>query len=74
MGSVLERAEARQEIAEHILQELHLVNRWGQFGTCNVIGAVAYHLVVARDVVSRDNPVVAAPSCPPMTPQILPLP
>ena len=50
MSDVLARADARQKIAEHILQELDLIDRWGRFGTCNVVGAVAYGLVVAPDI------------------------
>jgi hypothetical protein len=50
MSDVIARAEARQKTAEHILRELDLVNRWNQFGTCNLVGAVAYRLVVAPDI------------------------
>jgi hypothetical protein len=50
MSEVLARADTRQRIAEQILDELDLVNRWTRFGTCNLVGAVAYHLVVAPDI------------------------
>ncbi len=50
MSKFIARAEARQRIAEHILQELDLIDRWSQFGTCNLVGAVAYRLVVAPDI------------------------
>ncbi len=50
MNDLLEQAVARQQIAEHILCELDLVSRWNQVGTCNLVGAVAYHLVVAPDI------------------------
>jgi hypothetical protein len=50
MSELLERAEARQHTAEHILRELDLVNRWNRFGRCNLVGSVAYGLVVAPDI------------------------
>ena len=50
MSEILSRAETRQQIAEHILQELDLVNRWSQFGQCNLVGAGTYRLVVAPDI------------------------
>ena len=50
MSEIISRAENRQQIAEHILCELDLVNQWNRFGMCNVVGAVAYHLVVAPDI------------------------
>jgi len=50
MRGFTSRADARQQIAEHILRELDLVNRWNRFGTCHLVGAVAYRLVVARDI------------------------
>jgi hypothetical protein len=50
MSKVIVRAEARQRIAEDILHELDLVNRWNRFGRCNLVGAVAYRLVVAPDI------------------------
>jgi len=50
MNNVITRAEARQQIAEHILQELDLINRWSRFGSCNLVGSVAYRLVVAPDI------------------------
>ena len=50
MHDVIARADTRQRIAEQILDELDLVNLWSRFGTCNLVGAVAYHLVVAPDI------------------------
>ena len=50
MSDVISRAETRQQTAEHILQELDLLDRWRQFGTPHLVGAVAYHLVVAPDI------------------------
>ncbi len=50
MSAILSRAETRKRIAECILGELDLMNRWNRFGTCNVVGAVAYNLVVAPDI------------------------
>ena len=50
MNDIVSRAETRQQIAEHILQELDLVNRWNQFGKCNLVGAVTYRLIVAPDI------------------------
>ena len=50
MNDAIIKADTRQQIAEDILHELDLVNRWSQFGTCNLVGAMAYHLVVAPDI------------------------
>lgn len=50
MNNVISRAESRQQIAEHILNELELENRWNRFGVCNIVGSVAYRLVVAPDI------------------------
>ena len=50
MSELLARAKARQQIAEKILEELDLVNQWSKYGTCHVVGATAYHLVVAPDI------------------------
>ena len=50
MNEIVSRAETRQQTAEHILRELDLVNRWSRFGTCHLVGAVAYGLVVAPDI------------------------
>lgn len=50
MNGAIARAETRQKIAEHILRDLDLINRWNQFGRCNLVGAVAYRLVVAPDI------------------------
>jgi hypothetical protein len=47
---ILIRAKVRQEIAERILDELDLVDRWSRYGRCNVVGAVAYGLVVKPDI------------------------
>lgn len=50
MDDVSGRAESRQRIAEHILQELELVERWNRVGDCRIVGSVAHHLVVAPDI------------------------
>ena len=50
MNRVMTRAVARQAIANRILTELDLVNRWSQFGDCKIVGSVVYHLVVAPDI------------------------
>lgn len=50
MSEFTSRAETRQQIAEHILHELDLVNQWNRFGTCHLVGAVAYRLAVAPDI------------------------
>lgn len=50
MSDLISRAEARHQIAEHILSELDLVNRWNRFGVCHLVGSVAYRLVVAPDI------------------------
>jgi hypothetical protein len=50
MSNLISRAEEKQRIAENILRELDLVNRWNRFGTCNLVGAFAYGLIVAPDI------------------------
>lgn len=50
MHDIISRAEARKKIAEHILLELDLINRWSRYGTCILVGAVAYGLVVTADI------------------------
>jgi hypothetical protein len=50
MDDVLARAAARQAIADNILHELNLVERWNRYGDCQIVGSVAYQLVVAPDI------------------------
>jgi hypothetical protein len=48
--NALTRADNRLHIAQHILAQLHLVERWRAFGDPVLVGAVAYGLVVAPDI------------------------
>jgi hypothetical protein len=50
MDRLISRARTRQRIAEHILRELALVERWNRVGDCRIVGSVAHHLVVAPDI------------------------
>ena len=50
MDELISRARTRQRIAEHILQELELLERWNRVGDCRIVGSVAHHLVVAPDI------------------------
>jgi len=50
MDTALSRAADRLRIAQHILADLQLVERWRAFGMPIVVGAVAYGLVVAPDI------------------------
>jgi hypothetical protein len=44
------RASTRLRTAKEILSHLRLLERWSVFGTPQVVGAVAYDLVVAPDI------------------------
>lgn len=48
--AIIVRAADRLRIAQHILNELHLLERWRAFGNPVLVGAVAYDLVVAPDI------------------------
>jgi hypothetical protein len=50
MDTALTRAINRLHVAQHILAQLHLVERWSAFGDPVLVGAVAYGLVVAPDI------------------------
>ncbi len=50
MDTTLSRATKRLQIAQEILCDLHLLERWSAFGTPVLVGAVAYGLVVAPDI------------------------
>jgi hypothetical protein len=50
MNPPLERALHRLQIAEHILAELQLMERWRAFGEPVLVGAIAYGLIVAPDI------------------------
>jgi len=50
MDTVLSRAADRLRIAQYILADLQLIERWRTFGKPIVVGAVAYGLVVAPDI------------------------
>ena len=50
MDTVLTRAANRLSVAQHILNELQLLERWHTFGNPVLVGAVAFGLVVAPDI------------------------
>jgi hypothetical protein len=50
MNTPLTRATNRLRVAQHILTELELMQRWSAFGSPVLVGAVAYGLVVAPDI------------------------
>jgi hypothetical protein len=50
MDTTLKRAINRLSIAHHILDQLQLIEKWRTFGSPNLVGAVAYGLVVAPDI------------------------
>ncbi|MEN6435666.1 MAG: hypothetical protein ABFD58_07620 [Anaerolineaceae bacterium] len=50
MDTALSRTAKKLQIAQEILCDLHLLERWGAFGTPVLVGAVAYGLVVAPDI------------------------
>jgi len=50
IDTALSRAAGRLRIAQHILADLQLIERWRTFGKPIVVGAVAYGLVVAPDI------------------------
>jgi len=50
MDDVLARAATRQKAALAILADLQLMERWAEFGTPILVGAVAYELVVTPDI------------------------
>ena len=50
MDTALSRATEKLRIAQYILADLQLIERWHVFGKPIVVGAVAYGLVVAPDI------------------------
>lgn len=50
MDTVFSRAADRLRIAQYILADLQLLEKWRTFGKPIVVGAVAYGLVVAPDI------------------------
>jgi hypothetical protein len=50
MDTALSRVADRLRIAQHILADLQLIERWHTFGKPIIVGAVAYGLVVAPDI------------------------
>ena len=50
MSDVLERARARKQVAEAILSDLDILEKWKRFGRPVIVGAVAFDLVVEPDV------------------------
>ena len=49
-NELFERAAMRRRMAQDILDGLDLIDRWRRFGRPVVVGALAYDLVVARDI------------------------
>jgi hypothetical protein len=57
-----ERAEARLQVAQEILDELRVAERWGEYGEVVVVGSVGIGVVVQPDIdleVHCDEPRVA---------------
>ena len=50
MTDVLERAEKRRQVAESILADLQLLQKWQRFGRPVIVGALAYDLMVDPDI------------------------
>ena len=50
VDDVLHRADRRREQALGLIEDLELVRRWSEVGRVELVGAVAYDLVVSRDV------------------------
>jgi len=50
MDTTLTRAIDRLHVAQHILAQLQLMERWSAIGNPVLVGAVAYGLVVAPDI------------------------
>jgi hypothetical protein len=48
--NILERATRKRAIAEAILADLRLFERWGRFGRPVLVGAVSFDLAVAADI------------------------
>jgi hypothetical protein len=47
---ILERAKHRKNIANKILNELRLMEKWSEIGETYLVGAVAYDLIVNPDI------------------------
>ncbi len=64
LHDLLERARARRQQALDLAADLELVERWSRVGQVRQVGAVAYDLVVSRDldyeVFTDGTPSVAA--------------
>jgi hypothetical protein len=50
MRNVIQRAQERRHIAECILAELGLLQKWSVFGRPVIVGALAYDLLVSPDI------------------------
>ena len=50
MDTILTRVQKRLYVAQDILAQLQLLERWGVFGSPKLVGALAYGLVVAPDI------------------------
>lgn len=48
--SSLQRARYKKQLAEKIIQELQLIEKWSKIGTCHLVGAAAYDLIVSPDI------------------------
>jgi len=47
---VLKRARHKRRVAEGILDELELLQKWSEIGDPHLVGAVAYDLIVSPDI------------------------
>jgi hypothetical protein len=50
MGEIIQRAIERKKIALGILNELDLIEKWGEVGEVHLVGATAYNLMVNHDI------------------------
>ncbi|WP_148113928.1 hypothetical protein, partial [Candidatus Kurthia intestinigallinarum] len=48
--SSLQRALHKKQQAKKIIQELQLIEKWSKIGTCHLVGAAAYDLIVSPDI------------------------
>ena len=56
------RAEARLRVAQELLRELDLIERWSRYGDVTIVGSVGIGLVVEPDIdleIRSDEPRVA---------------
>ncbi|MCA1057634.1 hypothetical protein LCL96_01725 [Rossellomorea aquimaris] len=50
MEEIIQRAIQRKKIALEILNEIDLIEKWGEVGEAHLVGATAYNLMVNHDI------------------------